>query len=846
MPARRRPTAEFESTQPELGPQTEILDSLIGGGNDYTSPDLLSPQFWAASSNVYAGQFGAIRRARWAPVLNSSTLSYITRGNFFASMYSYLPVLKPPYVFLDYPVGSIGATFVPVFMLFTGGSWQAANVQFNYFNFSQGLFAGPIMRVTFPGFVLQANGLVRAKIAQAPQIAPNALAAEFWGLDTPDVSATITVNAGLTATIQTAPTGAVRANNVATITTTAAHGLTTGQYVGITGVTDTTFNTATGVAVLITVTGASTFTYANVGAPTTSGSGTVTLGITQTVGRSYQWAWENANIQNLSAPAPASQYVKYTSQTGTIDLVETGTVATTFGQFGIVGTGTSFTSAWSGRSMWIEGIGVAGMIGAVADSTHLTLSTNSNPSLSGKRYMVYDPQVTNIKLYATGDGGAVYFLIGRNAFTPTGLTPLTAGLEFTDTTNSAPPNAPFGSEITQIYNVPPPIGSFVDVYQGRPILYGVAAAPTTFFYGNIEATVVGQGPENFAPLNTVTMPTGDAQLNGSANLPTGFILWSNHQDMFKLTGLLSDNTVASAGQLGATIQRLPYKIGAASPYATAVTPLGAIWLSSDREVWLFTDHYAPKNIGKPKQTTLNRINGARLQFAKMTYYKRGDRSWLILAVALDSSTFNNKLLILDLDLLASNGQPSFFTFDMATNQPTWFEYDIPCEAVCTAYDTNSINHLFTGDVDLVTDTDWQAGFFTIATERNSVTGNCRLHAFGNENPQMVKTFEWMRALTNQQTQNLQSQNWIWQVFSYDDDKYIIGVNDDNGNTVTLRPGVDSNSNIFGLEYSPALYKFGATRTSKGRRFQINTQFPSGPGLYELRGFEIQYRNVVSR
>jgi len=86
----------------------------------------------------------------------------------------------------------------------------------------------------------------------------------------------------------------------------------------------------------------------------------------------------------------------------------------------------------------------------------------------------------------------------------------------------------------------------------------------------MEATVVGQPPESFSPLNQVTLPIGDGQLNGSANLPTGFILWSNRQDMFKLTGLLTDNTVSNQFQLGATIQRLPYKIGCGSPYATII------------------------------------------------------------------------------------------------------------------------------------------------------------------------------------------------------------------------------------------------------------------------------------
>jgi len=869
MPARRRPTAEFESAQPETGPQSEILDSLIGGGNDYTSPDLLSPQFWAKSSNVYAGQFGTIRRARWAPVFNSSATGFAANSKRIVSMFSFTDIpnvvtwlmfenndtaTTGPRWIIQYPLAAYNSGFFgtvqagPLLDIYTilnvGGTTS--------FPLPKSLLNGPYSRQLLNNIVFEANGQFRSKVLVGiSHTGGNQPFIEFWGIDAPDVSATITLTAGTTSTISTAPTGAVRANNVATITTTAPHGLVTGQYVGISGVADTSFNTATGVAALITVTGASAFTYPNVGPPTTSGAGTVTLGITQTVGRSYQYAWENANTGEVSAPSPASQFVKYTSQTGTIDLVETGTVSVTANSTSVAGVGTSFTSAWVGKILWLETVtGAVGsaVIASVASTTAMTLAAPFNATLAAtnSRFQVIDPQATHVRLYATGDGGAVYFKIGRNSlFLGSGLTITAAGFRFIDTANSAPPNVPFSSEITQIYNVPPPIGQSLEQYQGRIIIYGVPAAPSTFFYTNIEATVVGQPPENSAPLNTVTLPIGDGQLNGSVNLPTGLIIWSNHQDMFKMTGLLSDNTVASPFQLGATIQRLPYKIGCGSPYATAVTPLGAIWLSSDREVWLFTDHYAPKNIGKPKQSTLNRINGARLQFAKMTYYKRGDRSWLALAVALDNSTFNNKLLLLDLDLLASNGQPSFFTFDMATNQPTWYEFDINCEGICTAYDGNSVNHLLAGDVDLITDADWQPTFYTISAEQN-VTGSCRLHAFGNQNPQMVKTFDWMRVLTNQFPQNIPSQNWTWQVFSYDDDKYVVGLADDSGNTVTLRPGVDSKTNIFGLEYSPALYKFGATRSSKGRRFQINTNFPSAPGLYELRGFEIQYTNVTGR
>lgn len=874
MPQRRRATSEFEQTQSEAGPRVLTLDSLVGGYNGYTSPDLLTPQFWAASSNVYAGQFGAIRRARWAPFFNSTATGFTANAKRIVSMYSFLDNNNPnwfagtvvnrvlfdnndnvswPRWVVNNPLSTLG--MFPVFQAdkeleawdnFIGGTSGQD------FPFALSMLNGPWMRVRIGNAIYETNGSFRSKTV--PGIGTRFLPMfMFWGLDAPDVSPSVALVAGSTATIQAAPTGAVRANNIVTITATAAlpAGMVTGVYVGISGVTDTTFNTAAGAAVQITVTGVSTFTFVQVGPAATSGTGTVTLGITKTVGRSYQWAWEADINAETSAPSPASQFVKYTSQTGTIDLVQTGTVSVTNGSATVTGVGTSFTSAWIGRAIWIEGLASTGnYIASVSSPTSMLLqNAYVGANIAGARFQIYDPQVGNnadgtafVKLYATGDGQPVYFLIGRNAFNAGATTALAAGLRFNDTANSEPPNPPFTSEITQIYNVPPPIGSFLQEYQSRILVYGVAANLQTFFYSNIEATVIGQPPECFSPLNTVTMPLGDGQLNGMANLPTGLIQWSNRQDMFKLTGLLSDNTIANSMQLGATIQRLPYKIGCASPYATAVTPLGAIWLSSDREVWLFTDHYAPKNIGKPVQDVLNRINGTRLGFAKMSFYKRGDRSWLALAVALDSSAFNNKLLLLDLDLLASNGQPSFFTFDLATNAPTWYQYDINCEGICTSYDANSTNHIFVGDVDLITDVDWQPSYFTISAEQ-SVPGSNKLHAFGNEDPHMVKTFEWMRALTNQIPKNLAAQGWAWSIDAFDDDAFVIGV---NALTTNLIPGVDSNSNPLFLEYSPAKFKFGGVRPVKGRRFQIGTTFPSAPGFFELRGFQVAYTNVVGR
>jgi len=71
--------------------------------------------------------------------------------------------------------------------------------------------------------------------------------------------------------IAASPTGAVRANNVATITTTSPHGYQIGQTVLIVNVADITFN---GTYIVTSVPSATQFTYDNPGAPSASGDTT--------------------------------------------------------------------------------------------------------------------------------------------------------------------------------------------------------------------------------------------------------------------------------------------------------------------------------------------------------------------------------------------------------------------------------------------------------------------------------------------------------------------------------------------------------------------------------------------
>ncbi len=69
-----------------------------------------------------------------------------------------------------------------------------------------------------------------------------------------------------------ASNGAVRANNVVTITTTAAHGFTAGQVVQITGVSDTSF---LGAFLVASVPSTTSLTYSQTGADATSGGGSI-------------------------------------------------------------------------------------------------------------------------------------------------------------------------------------------------------------------------------------------------------------------------------------------------------------------------------------------------------------------------------------------------------------------------------------------------------------------------------------------------------------------------------------------------------------------------------------------
>lgn len=821
----------------------EVLSELNLGYNGYTDPRLTNPKMWApGTANVSSGAFGYLQRSRFANIkaVNPTTGKAIITLKFFA-----LPGLSA------YVLADINGK---LFSYDTGASYmqtQRLNPYVDPSGTGSASLNGPWSREVLQNIVYEMNGTVK----QAGKGA-NGATIEGWGLDAPDASPQVGISiAGASQNI----TAISRSNGVVSVTLANPLTVPGSNLVGmvnVSGNSDTSFN---GTFLVQTGSGTANLTWNQPGQNVSGGAnGTVDVNITKSVGRSYAYAWENTKTINgstfthVSAPSPSTQFIAYSAQNGVVQLVEQGTI-TTNGTTTVTGTGTAFTAAWIGRSLWVTTLGSVGRITAVASATSLTLAASAVAAAT-QAFQIFDPQSTHLRLYQTADGQATYFRAQRNAFVPSATTLVTAGLQFFDNGNSEPPNSPFTTETSQLNNVPPPIGQFVNEYQGRLCVYGVSGVPQAFFYSNQETTLIGQPQESFAPLNQITLPIANGKINGMLEFPGSLIIWSDKQDMFRLSGLLTDNTFQTAANQGASISRLPYNLGSASPFASDITPLGGIWLTSNGEIWLFTDRYAPRNIGRPVQDILNTITPTNLSLARARYYHTGTRNWWVLSVAANGAAFNNTLLVLDLDLLASNGSPSYFTFDMATNHPSWWVIQpgpvnaqgvtTPrCDSLETVIEAGGAVRLVTGGVDLIQDADYQTQNSVFGMEIAVNPAPLILHAWGNDTAHTIKRPTFIRFTTNRPPSTLAADGWSFAAQGIDDDFY----NFDSPLTLALTPGVNDTSTLGGnqnlsggspFRHSPELYRIGGVNFVAGRRLKFQVNFPTGPGNFQLNSIQI--------
>lgn len=824
-------------------PPSDLISDFSQGYNGYTNPFLLKPSAWApGTQNVFNGQFMQPQRARFATVKSFSPAT----GLPFSSLKYFATPTTSAYLLAD-----IGSASAKMFAYDTNAAYaqtQRLNPYFDPTGAGIPALAGPWSREAITNIIYEMNGQIKQSGRGL-----NAATVEGWGLDSPDASPQVVISAGSSQTI----TNIQRSNGVVTVNLGGALTVPGGNGIGFINVIITAGDTSfAGTFIVVTGSGTATLTWSQPGQNTVllTPTGTVDVNITKSIGRSYSYAWENANKNHIGAPSPATQFIKYTAQNGQIQLIEPGTVTFTNASTIVTGTGTFFTSAWVGRSMWAPGVGVLPRIVSVQSPTQMTLAAIPAFGNTNVQFQIYDPQATHVRLYETGDGQATYFRVQRNVFVPGGNTIGAAGLLFFDNGNSEPPNFPFTTETSQLNNVPPPIGTFVNEYQSRLLVYGVPGAPQTFFYSNQESTNVGLAQESFAPLNQVTLPIPNGKINGQLEFPGSLIIWSDKQDMFRLTGLLSDNVISStAAQQGASVARLPYNLGCASPYACDITPLGGIWLTPNAEVWLYTDRYAPRNIGRPVQDLLSNIPTASLSLARARYYHTDNRNWFVLAVPA-LSNFNTTLLILDLDVLASNGSPSYFTFDMATNQPAWYVYQVRSDFVETVIESGGLVRMLVSSIDTITDVDFQG--VGVGSEI-SVSATLITHPWGNDSAQMIKRPTFTRFRTNFDSNQIGPQGWTFQVWGIDDDFYDL----DSPLILNLYPGpvnpnlpanatLNDTSSLGGnpdlnsgapFRHSPELFRIGGVNFVAGRRLKFVINYPTTTGQnFQFRQIQLGY------
>jgi len=232
---------------------------------------------------------------------------------------------------------------------------------------------------------------VSISTGQSPQVAVEPRL--NWAIVTPGGAGTlsiadlgrITMNA-----IAAAPNGAVRSNNVVTITTTTAHGLTLNEAVLITGVADASFNGTFGVT---SVPSGTTFTYAQTAANATSGGGSVAYALplaTATLGTGVRGIGLNAETESALLADPTSSALVFFSvldQTvNTLNLPESGALAAAFNP--LTGIGVTINPGTG------AGPGVASLIDPRTPTRLATINVGTNP-----KAVAIDP-TTNLALVA--------------------------------------------------------------------------------------------------------------------------------------------------------------------------------------------------------------------------------------------------------------------------------------------------------------------------------------------------------------------------------------------------------------------------------------------------------------
>jgi hypothetical protein len=468
------------------------------------------------------------------------------------------------------------------------------------------------------------------------------------------------------------------------ITTAAPHGLNSGVYVDIVGVTDATFNAT---QALITVTGATTFSYINAGAAgATSGNGTVSqtfngrftitglpaptqFSITQTGYVNDTGGGGTATQQSFSATTNRYYWKTYadhtdgrihesssspisvptgalTNQTVLIR-PDPGSVACASGSRDIVGVNTAFTSAMIGMSINIAAGTVIGKISSVSSPTTLKVAVAPLVTLPNAYYTITPARATHWHLYASETENSK---IGQYL----AAIPATLFLYLDQSPFLGDPNSLIAPVFRPLRNDPPVGSRLMEVYKDRTFRCRNTRPNFMFFSagGEVSSGLNGSQYESYPGTDSNTL--SDIINEDSYPVPSNRIrtLLSHGDALYVAT---EDQCLPWYGEDisdFAFSQVAAFNVGFAGRHAATSNSHGLVFMSYDKKLYLFPNLYAfsyiPKDVeiteqlielGKPMRTTFEAILSSDIDNVRVLTYQYGRRDWIVVSYQDNTNTY---------------------------------------------------------------------------------------------------------------------------------------------------------------------------------------------------------------
>lgn len=260
------------------------------------------------------------------------------------------------------------------------------------------------------------------------------------------------------------------------------------------------------------------------------------------IGYQYGYAFENPITGGLSTMSPAS------ANTGPLDnqtIVEAHTIPAPSGPYTVTVTNSADFIADGGVVITSTGVPLTAVSGspssgqysvtagvytfnsAQASTAILITYTFSFSGSTGVTITVggdgsTDPQVGNIWIFRTKDGGSEYYFLASVA------NPGNSTWTYTDNTLDSQLNDDIIAPVADFNNPPPAGASLITWYGGR---LWVVVGNTVYFSAGPDSTI-GVGEENWPPGNNYTVP---GSVNGWASTSSGLLIFTK-DTAFAITG----------------------------------------------------------------------------------------------------------------------------------------------------------------------------------------------------------------------------------------------------------------------------------------------------------------------